>query len=96
MDTNKICDEGVQLLIQRIVQVAMYDYRNQANTVLKRNIAKGVTDPDELLESVTMSVYGAFRWFRSEWFYTLTGVDNKAAERAYISYIKAQIDKRLQ
>ncbi len=96
MDANKICDEGVQLLIQRIVQVAMYDYRNQANTVLKRNIAKGVTDPDELLTSVVTSTYNAIRWFRSQWFYTLTGVDNRVAERAYKSYIKAQIDKRLQ
>ena len=96
MDTNKICDEGVQLLIQRVVQLALYDYRDRANTALRKCLADGITDPDELLESVTMSVYGAFRWFRSEWFYTLTGVDNKAAERAYISYIKAQIDKRLQ
>ena len=95
MKAYELKDDGVHELVQRIVQVAMYDYRNQANTVLKRNIAKGITDPDELLTSVVTSTYSAFRWFRSQWFYALTGADSEAVERAYIGYIKTQINKRL-
>lgn len=95
MKANEICDTGVHELVQRIVQVALYDYRNQANTLIKRNIANGMTDPDELLNEVVLSTTGARRWFRSQWFYELTGADGDAVVSAYISYIKTQINKRL-
>ena len=95
MKAHELKDDGVYALIQRIVQLALYDYRNQANTLIKRNIANGMTDPDELLNEVVLSTTGAFRWFRSQWFYELTGADGDAVKSAYISYIKTQINKRL-